>query len=317
MTKRERVMAAVEGRAPDRVPFSLWYHFRLDPPAGPGLAAATLEFCRRFSPDLLKVMHDAPYDMPQGMPTVSEPEDWTNLPVLDGTSGQFGRQLETLRIILRQRDDDVPVVATVFGVYATAEKISGRRIAEHLQRDSSAVEAGLDAITASLCNYVSALTEIGVDGIYLAIVGGAADTLTAAVHRERFMYREQRVLDAARSLPLNVAHHHGSGIYPDNVISLAGYSIYSWSDRAPGNPDIREMRLRTQKCLMCGVDEIGFGDASPDELLRQARSALNAAGRSGFILAPGCAVPTPPASAEEQLRIFAQAVGENLPEELS
>ena len=315
MTKRERVLAAVEGRSPDRVPYSLWYHFRRDPPAGPGLAAATLDFYRRFAPDLLKVMHDAPYDMPADLPAVYEPADWRRLDVLDGSSGQFGQQIDTLRIILNGRDEDVPVIPTVFGVYATAEKISGRRVAEHLQRDREEVEAGLDAITQSICSYVSRLTEIGVDGIYLAIQGAASDTLTEAVHRDFFLGREQAVLDAARSLPLNVVHHHGCGIYTRDVLPLEGYAIYSWSDHAPGNPDIREMRLRTQKCLMCGVNEIGFGEAKPDELLRQAQAALEAGGRTSFILAPGCAVPTPPACTDEQLGIFVQAVGASVIEE--
>lgn len=310
MTKRERVLSAVEGREPDRVPYSLWHHFRLDPPAGPGLAAATLEFARTYGPDLLKVMHDAPYDMPEGLSTISDVEDWRRLGELGGKDGNFGSQLETIKTILRERDDDLPVVATVFGVYAIAEKISGQRVAEHLQRDADAVEVGLDAITRSLRNYVSALTETGVDGIYLAMVGASADTLTAAVHRDRFLPREQAVLDVAGSLPLNVLHHHGCGIYPENAMAIEGYAIYSWSDRAPGNLGIREMRLRTQKCLMCGVNEIGFGEAEPFELLQQARDAVRAAGKTSFILAPGCALPTPPACTEDRLRVFAQAVGE-------
>ena len=90
MTKRERVMAAVEGRPVDRVPFSLWYHFRLDPPAGEGMAQAELEFYRKYSPDLFKVMHDIPYEMPPDRPQIEQSNDWRRLPVLDGKSGNFG-----------------------------------------------------------------------------------------------------------------------------------------------------------------------------------------------------------------------------------
>jgi uroporphyrinogen decarboxylase len=305
------VLAAVAGEVPDRVPYSLWYHFRLNPPAGPALARAELEFAARYRPDLLKVMHDAPYDLPEGLTMVETPDDWRRVPILDARSGWFGAQVETVRMILEGRDEDYPVVATVFGAYATAEKISGRRVVEHLQQDADSVCAGIAALTASICNFVSALMETGLDGIYLAVVGAAADTQTAAQHREYFLSHEQQILDAAAGAPLNVVHHHGVGIYPDNVFPLTGYAIYSWSDRLASNPSIREMRLKTQKCLMCGVDEVTFGERTQAEMLNQAREALASAGKTRFILAPGCAVPTPPACTDDQLRVFEMAATEN------
>lgn len=308
MTGRERIMRAVRGEPTDRVPFSLWYHFHLDPPAGAGLARAELDFAARYRPDLLKVMHDIPYEMPSVLPSIETPDDWPRLPVLDGAGGHFGQQLEAVRMILDGRAEDYPVVVTVFGVGATAEKISNRRVFEHLHQGAERVEEGLEALTRSICAYVHALVELGVDGIYLAVVGAAADTMAADSHRTYFAAREQRVLDTASEASLNVIHHHGVGIYPENVLPLRGYAIYSWSDRLAGNPSIKEMRLRTQACLMCGVNELTFGTASPDEILAEARDALQQSGGRRFILAPGCAVPTPPACREDQLRSFERAV---------
>lgn len=309
MTQRERILAAIAGKAVDRTPFSLWYHFRLTPPAGPNMAEAELAFYRKFRPDLFKVMHDVPYEMPDNMPLVQMPEDWKRLPVLDGRSGNYGAQLDTMRMIMAGKADDVPVIDTVFSTFAVAEKVCGKRTLEFLRRDPKTVHAGLDILTESICNYARALIEAGVDGIYQAITGAASDTMPADEYREHFAAYDQRVLVAANGGTVNVVHQHGVGIYPEIVLGLKGFHIYCWSNRLEGNPSIREMRVRTQACLMAGVDETTFGSVSRDDVLRDAREALAETNGRSFILAPGCAVPTPPSCTDENLSAFAAAVG--------
>lgn len=308
MTKQERVLAAAQGRPVDRLPYSLWYHFRLDPPAGELMARAELDFYHRYDPDLLKVMHDVPYEMPADMPQVRTPEDWRKLPVLDGVSGNFGAQLSTIRMILEGRGDDGPVLDTVFSVFSIAQKVSGGRTLEHLRANPDAVHAGLRNVTESLRNYARALVDAGASGIYQAISGAAADTMSAEEYRQDFLAYDQQILEAAAGAPLNVAHHHGTGIYPELVLGLSGYRIYSWSNRLSGNPSVREMRLRTQSCLMCGVDEVAFARLTPGQIVEQCRQAAAETDGRGFIVAPGCAVPTPPESPDENLRAFRAAV---------
>lgn len=309
MTKRERVLAAVAGEPVDRTPYSLWYHFRLDPPAGQAFAAAELAFYRRCDPDLFKVMHDIPYEMPADMPEVREPADWARLPVLDGRSGNFGQQLDAIKQIVAEKGDDGPVVDTVFGAFATAEKVSGKRTLEHLAADPEPVRQGLRAIAASLANYARALLEAGADGIYLAVAGAASDTMPADQYAAEFAALDQQVLDAVDTASVNVVHHHGVGIYPEVVLPYKGMRIYCWSNRLEGNPSIREMRLRTRLCLMAGVNEVTYGEVTPDFIVAEARSAIAESGGRAFILAPGCAIPTPPATPDANLDALRLAVG--------
>ncbi|HZP83079.1 MAG TPA: uroporphyrinogen decarboxylase family protein [Chthonomonadaceae bacterium] len=308
MTKRERIAAACAGKPVDRTPYSLWYHFHLDPPAGEGMARAELDFYHRYDPDLFKVMHDIPYEMPPDLPQVQTLADWKRLPVLDGVSGHFGAQLATIRQILAGRGDDAPVVDTIFSAYATAQHVCGNRTLEFLRSDPDAVHAGLRQIAASLAHYAKALIANGADGIYLAIAGAASDTMDAQEYRQHFLAYDQQVLDAAAGATTNVVHHHGTGIYPDLILGLRGFHIYSWSDRLAGNPSIQEIGAKTQACLMAGVDETTFGQAAPEEITRQAREAIAAARGHGFIVAPGCAVPTPPASSDANLKAIRAAV---------
>jgi uroporphyrinogen decarboxylase len=309
MTKRERIAAACAGRPVDRVPYSLWYHFHLDPPTGALMARAELDFYHRYNPDFFKVMHDIAYEMPPDLPLVRPPEEWRHLPVLDGYSGHFGAQLETIRQILAGRGDDAPVVDTVFGVFATAEKLCGKRTLEFLRADPDAVHIGLRRIAASLANYARALIAHGADGIYLALSGAAADTMPVDEYRRHFLDYDRQVLAAASGGAYNVVHQHGQGIYPELGLGLNGYAIYSWSDRQEGNPDIQHMRARTDRCLMAGVDESTFARVTPAEIAVQVREALLASEGRGIIIAPGCAVPTPPAVGDANLAALCAALG--------
>lgn len=272
------------------------------------MARAELDFYKRYDPDLFKVMHDIAYETPADMPLVQKPEDWARLPVLDGVSGNFGAQLETIRQIQSGQDDDAPIVDTVFGVFATAEKLTGKRTLELLRADPAATHAGLKKVAASICNYTRALIANEASGVYLAIAGAASDTMPEAEYREHFLAYDQQVLDAASGGTTIVTHQHGQGIYPDLVLGLKGWHIYSWSDRVAGNPGIREIAAKTARCIMAGIDETTFGNVSPAEVTAQAKEALEAAKGHAFILAPGCAVPTPPNSTDANLRAIRAAI---------
>ena len=88
-SKRTRVMAAVEGRRPDRVPVSFWYHFPLEHPSSAPLAEAELAFAARYDPDFLKVMHDLWLDLPDGLKLIEDPADWRKLRPLNPREGNF------------------------------------------------------------------------------------------------------------------------------------------------------------------------------------------------------------------------------------
>lgn len=65
MTRTERVMAAVRGEPVDRLPVCFWHHFQ---PQGSGrkLAEASLNFFdEEFDLDILKLMPDVPYPIPE------------------------------------------------------------------------------------------------------------------------------------------------------------------------------------------------------------------------------------------------------------
>ena len=55
MSRRERVMAAVNRQPVDRVPYAVWRHFPSVDRSPAGLAQATLRFHERYGSDFLKI----------------------------------------------------------------------------------------------------------------------------------------------------------------------------------------------------------------------------------------------------------------------
>jgi len=298
MTRKERVLAAASGKPVDRAPFSLWYHFHLEDPSGASLARAELEFFRRFQPDFLKVMHDIPYELPAGMREVQSPSDWARLQVLPPASGNFGRQLEALSAILEQLGDDPPpVIDTVFNVFATAQKVSGQSVLEHLRAEPEPVLQGLSTIADSLAGFAGACMEVGLSGVFLAVAGANTDLMTEDEYARVFLPLDRRVLDGTSGRAVfNVVHIHGANIMLELVSKLPCHAL-SWSDRASG-PSLGEGRKWFSGGVIGGINEQTVAGQTPEQVAEDVRDALRQTSGRSLLVGPGCAVPTPQSEGE-------------------
>jgi uroporphyrinogen decarboxylase len=88
----------------------------------------------------------------------------------------------------------------------------------------------------------------------------------------------------------HVLHAHGERLYFDRLLDYP-VQVISWAD-LNGGPTIAEARQRTSLTLMAGLDHVRFPYGSVKVMREQVRAAMEQAGDTRFILAPGCAVPT-------------------------
>ncbi len=299
MTKAERVRAALAGEAPDRAPFSLWYHFRHEPESGEGFVRATLDFYRAYEPDVLKVMHDTPYELPVDMPVFEQPEDWKLLGVNPPDMGAFGEQLRSLRHIAEHKNDDTPMLDTLYSVFAVAQKITGGQVLEQLDAEPEVVTSGLRRLAAALAGYAKAAVEdAGCAGVFLAVSGADAQTMPAARYEELFLPLDRLALSGAAGGWCNIVHLHGDDLHAEMLLPLVEQAqAVSWSDRAAG-PGLAHFQQRTARCVVGGVNERRIGGYAPEQVRAEVADALAQTGGRGVIIAPGCAVPTetPPAN---------------------
>jgi uroporphyrinogen decarboxylase len=291
MDKIERVRATLAGRPVDRAPFTAWYHFGNQHAPAERAAAVHLEFFEAYDLDLLKVMNDYDYPMPPGIDTITTSADLGRLHPFDPLQTPMGTQLGAIEIIARALRGRALFVDTVFNAWNTLKRnLAKGAIGALMARDAAAVEAALRVVNANLIRYAQASLARGAAGIFLS-VPASAESLTREEY-ERFMRPfDLEFLEAVRGRgECHVLHAHGERLYLDRLLDYPVHAL-SWSD-LHGGPSIAEARSRTPLTLMTGLDHVRFADMSAEAVRQQVKSAREQGGRSRFVLAPGCSLPT-------------------------
>jgi uroporphyrinogen decarboxylase len=291
MTKIERVRAALAGKPVDRPPFSIWYHFGNQHASPERTAQVHLEFFEAYDLDLLKVMNDYDYPMPEGMEVMATPEDLKRLAPFDVTRTPLGRQLKAIELIAKSLKDKALFVDTVFNAWNTLRRNLVKEAMEPLMaKHPEALEAALQIVNDNLIQYALASLERGTAGIFLA-VPASAESITPAQYARFMRPFDLQLLNAIRGQgECHILHAHGERLYLDQLLDYPAHAL-SWAD-LNGGPSIAEARRRTPLTLMAGLDHIRFPYVSAQVIRDQVKSAMAQAGNTKFILAPGCSVAT-------------------------
>jgi uroporphyrinogen decarboxylase len=327
VNKRERVMAAIAGRAVDRVPLSFWLHNFAREHSAEALADETLRLYRTFDWDFLKPqsryqcfaeMWGLEYRVSADRaewPTITRlpvlrPEAFGELAPKDPDTGALAEQIDALRRIRANAGPDVPMVATVFSPLMVAQfmlpgGIDG--LFALMREHPDALERGLEAIATTLEGYVRLLLREGngIDGIFYATNVATRDRLSAAdFHRFQARF-DGRILAAAESATFNILHMCGSGILFDEFVHYPVH-VFSWATSA-GNPSLSEVHRRTGRAVLGGLPaKPVIKSMSAQALVDRADAALAETGGRFHLLGPDCSIN--PDTPEDLLH----AVGEHV-----
>ena len=326
MSKRERVLAALQGREVDRPPFGFWGHDFLREWSAEGLAAAMVESVHAYDYDYLKVNPRATYyaeawgcryrpsNDPARSPEVEhwvlhEAPDLQAVRPVDGAGGPFAEQLDALRRIGGELGGEVPFIQTIFSPLSVVSRMANDRELVHrwMAEAPDGLHSALAAVAETLSSYARACLDTGADGVFFATTEWATyDACTVEEYGAFGRPYDLRVLGAVSGAQMNVLHV----CRPHNMLDLLlDYPVaaVNWAVHAPGNLSLAEAMAKTGKALMGGVDERhALLSGSPDDVRAQVREALQQTGGRRFLLAPGCSISpqTPP----ENLRAAAEAV---------
>lgn len=318
MEKRERVLAALRGERPDRVPVGFWGHDRMHESTARDLAEETLRRARTYDWDFVKVQSrstcfaecwGARWRPPtttivrpvQEAPAVTGPADLDRLAASMPDYGPLAQQLEALRLIRSGLPDGRPVLMTVFSplmvfAYCLPEQPTANAAALALL-DGDRVRAArvLEAITVVIERFARECVAAGADGIFYASNLAASDVSTIEQLRRYQRPYDLRVLASVADAPFNVAHICGARPHFDE---FADYPVacFSWAI-GEGAPTLAAVRARTGKAVAGGISHgAALRDMSAGDVEREARAAIATTGGSGLLLAPGCAITadTPP-----------------------
>jgi uroporphyrinogen decarboxylase len=313
LSHRERLHACITGDpALDHPPVALWRHFPVDDQDPETLAAAVLDFQRRYDFDLVKVTPASSFsikdwgavDVWEGNTegtrrytrrVIETPQDWERLPVLSPSSYYLAQQLTCLRHIRAALSAEHPLLQTIFSPLAQAKNLAGgERLIVHLRQHPEAVLKGLETIAESTRGFVEACLDTGIDGIFYAVQHAQAGLLTGNEYQTFGLPFDQTSCRPAESLWCNLLHLHGQNIYFDliaqTLLPETLFQIINWHDRETG-PSLTEGLMKFPGVVCGGISQrtIVLGDRS--EVKKEAADAISQSGGRRFILGTGCVVP--------------------------
>ena len=261
MTKIERIKAVLRAERVDRPPFTFWHHFGLEKLPGEKQAEATLDFYRKFDVDLLKVMSDYPYPLPENLDAITEFSDWKRI---EPIKNPFPEQIKALKIIDKELKGKAPFVETIFQSWTVLEKLSSKKAVEQLKReDPSTLKKVLRAISESQGNHARLALDAGAAGIFLAVAAADHSVMDTQEYLKFVRESDLMILDAVKDKGyLNILHIHGNSPHFDTLLSypvqVINYSVYGTGI------SLNEMKKRFSGTLMGGLDETNIAKLTDD-----------------------------------------------------
>lgn len=311
MNKKERIRAAVRGERPDYLPYSFWSHLPgidLDPVL---LAAETYQFFKTYDIDFIKTMNNGMYaiedfgckidfsEVEKGGVShlVSTPinsgKDWESLTVCPIEQGSLARELKSLELLLgKAKNDNVPVLFTVFSPITIAQKLSGNQLSAHIAEGYGIqVHKALRVIAETTANLAQQAIRLGADGVFIASQMSTYDAMDASEYIEYGKPYDLTVLEAAAGGWFNTIHAHGSNVMFE-VLRDYPVDVFNWH-AGETLPALNEARILLKKCLMGGLQRMDITNNRRNEIQNQIFECLQISGGRNLILTPGCVIRHP------------------------
>lgn len=210
---------------------ALWRHHPVADQDAGQLAAATLEFQRRFPMDVVKITPGGTYhsvdhglvDDWQGdalgrrtilRHPVAGPGDWDRIATATEIGPSALRVVEAAALTRARLDADVPLLVSVFSPLTQAAQLAGVEVLRrHLAEAPDAVMAALGRLTAATQRLIGEYRRVGLDGIYFATQHMAHPFFTPDDYARWARPFDQECMAAAAAMPANILHAHGTDIH--------------------------------------------------------------------------------------------------------
>ena len=219
-----------------------------------------------------------------------KPKDWENLCILDPSTPHLAGQLTCLRLIKQGLEPETPFIQTIFSPLAQAKNLAGNdTLISHLRLFPEAVMKGLETIARSTRQFVEAVLDTGVDGVFYAIQHAQAALLSLKEYQIFGLPFDKKIMEPAAISWLNLLHLHGREVY-FTLSSQLPFPIINWHDRETA-PSLVEARKTFQGSVCGGLRQNTLVYEDQARVRQEARDAIDQSGRNRFILSTGCVVP--------------------------
>ena len=223
---------------------------------------------------------------------IKNPDDWSQLKVLDPTAGYLGSQLECLTLIKSGLRPDTPFVQTIFSPLAQAKNLAGKTNILHQMREyPDQLKSGLKTIVLSTQLFIEECQKIGIDGVFYAVQHGSYDLMSEMEFNEFGWAYDSMLFDYIQPFWLNVLHIHGVQIMFDLIRNKYPFHVVNWHDRET-SPSLKDAQEIVQGAICGGlsrVETMVLGNSGSIE--KEFKDAVSQTGATGFVLGTGCVLP--------------------------
>lgn len=302
MTKRQEMTALLDGRSDAGMGSIFWKHFGADEQLGDRARAAHDAWIAGTEPAFVKVMNEQLYPHEQEFQSSA---DWAAVEPYPPDHPHLKEQWALVKELVDAYSATHHVFATVHGLTASAFHARGGgddyedkrgQLADALREDEELVGSKLKVIGQSLVDQVEDLMTTGIDGVFLAALGGESTNFTDEEFAQHVRPWDVALLEAVGTAGgLRYLHICKEDIVLDRY---DGYPV-DFVQVATHLNDISmdDMRRRFPDAVVVGgVDNLdsyflGRGDTSPEAMSARAIAAITEPSR--FLIGADCSLPNP------------------------
>lgn len=303
MTKKERVIAAIEGWEVDGVPSCFSLHFPETCAAGEAAVDAHLKFFKESDTDIVKVMNENVIPFRGNIRT---PEEYRKIQAVGVTADFMQEQLALSKKILDRCDQDVFKIGTLHGALISCTHVlkqtgldydqARRLLCRLLREDEKPVLAGMKRICDGMCELAAEYMKIGMDGIYYACLGGEKKYFTDEEYARWIAPFDRQIMTAIRAAGgYCFLHICKDDLSMDRFADYWQYAdVFNWGiGDAP-------FSLEEGRKMFCGKTVMGglpnrsgvLADGSAADIKNEVRRVIENYGRKNFILGADCTLAT-------------------------
>lgn len=299
MTKKERVVAAINLAPLTQTPSQFSFHFPREQREGEACIAAHLDYFAQSDTDIVKIMNENLFTAPCRIGSVS---DYYRMGKQTGGSSFIRKQLRLTTQILEQYRGDAFTCGTLHGItasaihpleasgmpYATARHTLCQMLREHTKETLSQLDYICDALRILARGYIQA----GLDSVYYAALGGESQYFTDEEFELYIKPRDIQIMKTIRDEGGYCILHICKG-----PIRLARYACYAdYADVI--NWGVHEVPCSLEEgrsifkgtCILGGLanhDGV-LENGTQEEIRRLVHNTIQSFGRRGYILGADC-----------------------------
>ena len=314
MDKKERVIAAFQGKETDHVPVCMWQHvpaeFLSDDDK---FAECQANAFKSTDVDFMKLSADNYFGWPSPLlKDITKADDLYKLEPLGKNDPYIRGQIERTKKVIKKLNGECVSLYLIFAPLSCLRlKIGYPKMMQYIRENPDAMKYACSMIAEDQKELVRGIiNESGADGIFYSVQNGEVDRFTAEEYRSWITPSDKAVLDHANSISsMNAIHFCAWEGVPNRLSVWEDYKapVVSWS-RYMDIMDIKEAKKHFGCTVWGGFDNRPgtlLYTATKEEIEKEVASLVEQGGKSGYIIGADCSLHG--SLQEERIRWVAEA----------